>query len=411
MTLAKPKLIPLVKPWLTEAEATAAFDVVMSGQVLQGPRVASFEASFSAYTGAPHALAVCNGTAAIILALMAAGVCAGDVVLTVSHSYIATANAVRACGAEPVLLDIEKDGFNIDCAQLEQVLESDCERHDGQLWYRDVARLAKFDQSPLHRISPPVGRVAAILAVHQIGIPCDIVRVCSIASQFNIPVIEDAACAVGSKICIDGQWEYIGRPRGAAATFSFHPRKMITTGDGGMITSANAQMHEHMRLLRQHGMAGIPGSGALSDAHPITGFNYRLTDIQAAIGELQLSRLDEQVARRRQLTDVYRANLKGQRRFAIQVEPENVYFNWQSLPVRFDPTRVRQGPLLDYLAGLGVMAKPGIMNAHQEPPYAGLWHLPNSERRKLDTIFVPLFHSMTEDDVARVSSALTAYQT
>ena len=411
MTLAKPKVIPLVKPWLTEAEAKVAFDVVMSGQVLQGPKVASFEYSFSTYTGASHALAVCNGTAAIIMALMASGVRAGDVVLTVSHSYIATANAVRACGAEPILLDIEQDGFNLDCSQLEQLLESDCERRDGQLWYRDIARLAQFDQSPLHRVAAPIGRVAAILAVHQIGIPCDIVRICSIASQFNIPVIEDAACAVGSKIRIDGQWEPIGRPRGTAATFSFHPRKLITTGDGGMITTASPQMHEHMRLLRQHGMAGIPGSGALSDVHLITGFNYRLTDIQAAIGELQLSRLDEQITRRRQLVDWYRAILKSQDRFTILTEPEGSYFNWQSLPIRFDQTKVGQGPLLEYLAKLGIMAKPGIMNAHEEPPYAGLWQLPNSERRKLDTIFVPLFHSMTAEDVARVSTALTLYQT
>ena len=410
MTLAKPKVIPLVKPWLTEAEAKAAFDVVMSGQVLQGPKVASFERSFSTYTGASHGLAVCNGTAAIILALMAAGVRAGDVVLTVSHSYIATANAVRACGAEPILLDIEQDGFNLDCAQLERVLESGCEHRDGQLWYRDVARLTQFDQSPLHRVAAPIGRVAAILAVHQIGMPCDIVRICSIASHFNIPVIEDAACAVGSKIRIDGQWEPIGRPRGAAATFSFHPRKLITTGDGGMITTANAQMHEKMRLLRQHGMSGIPGSGALSDVHLITGFNYRLTDIQAAIGELQLSRLDEQITRRRQLADIYRANLKDQERFTIQSEPEGSYFNWQSLPIRFDLKKVSQGLLLEYLAKLGIMAKPGIMNAHEEPPYAGLWNLPNSEKRKIDTIFVPLFHSMTEEDVSRVSTALASYQ-
>jgi len=409
MTLAKPKVIPLVKPWLTEAEAKSAFDVVMSGQVLQGPKVASFEHSFSAYTGAPHALAVCNGTAAIILALMASGVRAGDVVLTVSHSYIATANAVRACGAEPILLDIEQDGFNLDCAQLEQLLESGCERRDGQLWYRDIERLAQFDQSPLHRVAAPIGRVAAILAVHQIGMPCDIVRICSIATQFNIPVIEDAACAVGSKIRIDGQWEPIGRPRGTAATFSFHPRKLITTGDGGMITTASPQMHEHMRLLRQHGMAGIPGSGALSDAHLITGFNYRLTDIQAAIGELQLSRLDEQISRRRELADVYRASLKVQDRFTVHAEPEDSYFNWQSLPIRFDPTRVDQGSLLEHLAKAGVMAKPGIMNAHQEPPYAGLWYLPNSERRKLDTVFVPLFHSMTTGDISRVVLALTSF--
>ena len=284
--------LPLVRPWLTELEARAAYDVVMSGQVLQGPRVASFESAFARHVGAPHALAVCNGTAALILALKACGVTAGDVVFTVSHSFIATANAVRACGAEPVLLDIEADGYNLDTAALKQALDTGCEARNGSIWYRDAERLTAFNESPLARTATPVGRVAAVLAVHQIGMPCDILRISSIAAAFGIPVIEDAACAVGSRIRVDDLWEPIGRPRSAAACFSFHPRKLITTGDGGMVTTSDPALHERMRLLRQHGMAGIPGSGALADSYPVAGYNYRLTDIQAAIGELQLSRLD-----------------------------------------------------------------------------------------------------------------------
>lgn len=408
MTPAAP-MLPLVRPWLTELEARAAYEVVMSGQVMQGPRVASFEAAFAAYVGASYALAVCNGTAALILALKACGVGAGDVVFTVSHSFIATANAIRACGAEPVLLDIEEHGYNLDPAALEQVLASGCESRGGEHWYRDVARLAACDASPLARTSAPIGRVAAVLAVHQIGMPCDIMRILSIAGAFGVPVIEDAACAVGSRIRVDGEWEPIGRPRGAAACFSFHPRKLITTGDGGMVTTADPAMHERMRLLRQHGMAGSPGSGALADSYPVAGYNYRLTDIQATIGELQLARLDEQVAQRRRLVGAYRTALRGESRFSIPIEPEGCYWNWQSLPLRFDPAKVDQGALLGHLAGAGVAAKPGIMNAHQEPPYAGLWQLPNSEARKLDTVFVPLFHGMTDADVGRVDAALRAY--
>ena len=401
--------LPLVRPWLTELEARAAYDVVMSGQVLQGPRVASFESAFARYVGAPHALAVCNGTAALILALKACGVGAGDVVFTVSHSFIATANAIRACGAEPVLIDIEEDGYNLDPAALEQALDTGCEARDGSLWYRDVARLAAYDESPLACAAAPVGRVAAVLAVHQIGMPCDILRIKSIADAFGIPVIEDAACAVGSRIRVDGQWEPIGRPRSAAACFSFHPRKLITTGDGGMVTTADPALHERMRLLRQHGMAGIPGSGALADSYPVAGYNYRLTDIQAAIGELQLARLDEQVAQRRRLVETYRSILRGEKRFSIPIEPEGCYWNWQSLPVRFDSAKIDQGVLLRHLAKASIAAKPGIMNAHQEPPYAGLWQLPNSEARKLDTVFVPLFHGMTDADVGRVDAALRSY--
>lgn len=400
--------LPLVRPWLTEAEASAAHDVVLSGQVMQGPRVKAFEEAFARYTGAPHALAVANGTAALILALKAVGVAAGDVVFTVSHSFIATANAVRACGAEPVLLDIEADGYNLDPALFEAALAG-CEARDGGLWYRDAARLAQHPESPLHRTSPPYGRVAAVLAVHQIGMPCDIGRIVKAAERYGVPVVEDAACAVGSRIRVDDAWEPIGRPRGAIACFSFHPRKLITTGDGGMVTTRNAALYDTMRLLRQHGMAGNPGTGALSDSYPVTGYNYRLTDIQAAIGEIQLGRLDEQVAERRRLVDVYRTALKVEPRFVIPQEPKGSYWNWQSLPLRFDPARIEQAALLHYLAAGGISAKPGIMNAHKEAPYAGLWRLLQSEARLGDTVFVPLFHGMTDADVARVAAALRAF--
>ena len=402
-------MLPLVRPWLTELEARAAHDVVMSGQVMQGPKVKSFEAAFARYTGARHALAVANGTAALILALKAVGVSAGDVVLTVSHSFIATANAVRVCGAEPVLLDIEADGYNLDTVQLEAVLV-DCEMRTGVPWYRDAARLAGNTESPLHRTAPPLGRVAAVLAVHQIGMPCAIGRIVEIATHFGVPVVEDAACAAGSRIRVDENWEAIGRPRGAAACFSFHPRKLITTGDGGMVTTNDPALHENMRLLRQHGMAGNPGSGALSDSYPVTGYNYRLTDIQAAIGEVQLVRLDEQVVERRRLVEAYRAALRGQARFVITAEPDGSYWNWQSLPVRFDPGSVDQAALLRHLADAHIAAKPGIMNAHEEPPYAGLWRLPRSVARKRDTVFVPLFHGMTDADVARVALALSKFR-
>jgi dTDP-4-amino-4,6-dideoxygalactose transaminase len=402
-------MLPLVRPWLTELEARAAYDVVMSGQVMQGPRVASFESAFAAYVGAPHALAVCNGTAALILALKACGVGAGDVVFTVSHSFIATANAIRACGAEPVLLDIEEHGYNLDPALLERELTVGCEARAGGFWYHDATRLAACAGSPLGRAAAPIGRVAAVLAVHQIGMPCDLMRILSIAGAFGVPVIEDAACAAGSRIRVGGDWEPIGRPRSAAACFSFHPRKLITTGDGGMVTTADPAIHERMRLLRQHGMAGIPGSGALADSYPVAGYNYRLTDIQAAIGELQLARLDQQVEQRRRMVGVYRDAMRGEARFAIPSEPDGRYWNWQSLPVRFDPQSVDQTALLRHLTAAGIAAKPGIMNAHQEPPYAGLWRLPESETRKLDTVFVPLFHGMTDADAVRVVTVLRAF--
>ena len=176
-----------------------------------------------------------------------------------------------------------------------------------------------------------------------------------------------------------------------------------------MVTTNDAHLHERMRLWRQHGMAGSPGSGALADSYPVTGYNYRLTDMQAAIGELQLARLDQQVEGRRRLADVYRMVLRGQSRFSIPPEPVNSYWNWQSFPLQFDPAVVRQADVLRHLADCGIASKPGVMNAHEEPPYAGHWCLPHSEQRMRATVFVPLYYGMADADVTRVGAALRAF--
>ena len=201
-----------------------------SGWVTQGPEVAAFEREFAAYVGAPHACAVSNCTTALHLALLAVGVGPGDEVVTVSHSFIATANAIRYCGATPVFVDIEPETFNIDPA--------------------------------LDRAGAIATATRAILCVHQLGMPCDLAahRRAS-ADGRGLPVVEDAACAVGSEIRWDGRWERIGRPHGDVACFSFHPRKLLTTGDGGMITTADAEWDARFRLWRQHGMS-VPGHGA-----------------------------------------------------------------------------------------------------------------------------------------------------
>ena len=192
-------------PWLDEREAAAARRAILSGWVTQGPEVAAFEREFCEYVGAKHACAVSSCTTALHLALVAVGVQPGDEVITVSHSFIATANAIRYCGAMPVFVDIEPATFNMDPALVETA------------------------------ISP---RTKAILVVHQIGMPCDLAALLPIARRRKLPLIEDAACAIGSEIRWDGRWERIGRPHADIACFSFHPRKLVTTGDGGMITTA-----------------------------------------------------------------------------------------------------------------------------------------------------------------------------
>jgi perosamine synthetase len=190
-------LIPIAKPLLAEAEIDAVRDVVMSGWLAQGPEVEAFELEFSAAVGTPHACAVSNCTAALELALRAVGVDTGDQVVTVSHSFIASANSIRACGAEPVFCDIDPATFNLDPDLLEAA------------------------------ITP---RTSAILGVHQMGMPCDLARIVAIARAHGLPVVEDAACATGSEILINGDWQPIGRPFGDIACFSFHPRKVVTTG-------------------------------------------------------------------------------------------------------------------------------------------------------------------------------------
>src|SRR5262245_27331038 len=188
--------IPVAKPVLDEQEVEAVRRVILSGWVTQGPEVAAFEQEFADYVGARHACAVSNCTTALHLALKAVGVGPGDEVVTVSHSFIATANAVHYCGATPVLVDIEPAGFNM---------------------------------APDAIAAAVTPRTKAILCVHQLGMPCDLSRILPIARAHGIPLIEDAACAIGSEILWDGRWERIGRPHGDIACFSFHPRKVVTT--------------------------------------------------------------------------------------------------------------------------------------------------------------------------------------
>jgi dTDP-4-amino-4,6-dideoxygalactose transaminase len=408
-------LIPITKPFLSEEEAKAAHDAVLSGWVTQGPKVKEFEDAFARYVGTDHACAVSNCTTALHVALLAIGVEPGDVVITVSHSFIATANVVRHCFAEPVFIDIDPRTFNMDPGALERCLSEDCEMRSGEHYYRhaDVPATGNLPRGKR------AGRVAAILTVHQVGMPCDIARINEIAQRFHIRVVEDAACAIGSEISFDGgkSWEKIGRPHGDIACFSFHPRKVVTTGEGGMITTRDPELDAKFRLLRHHGMtvsdaARHSAGSVIFEEYAMTAFNYRMTDIQAAIGIEQLKKLDGIIDERRRLAKEYNRGLGQIEGFVIPVDSEYTKTNRQSYPLRISGIGAdEQVSFMQMLLEKGISTRRGIMNSHQELPYRYVeWKLPESEGARDSVVLLPLYKGLGKDEQEHIIRTIKEWE-
>jgi dTDP-4-amino-4,6-dideoxygalactose transaminase len=369
--------IPLIIPFLGDDEADAAALAVRSGWVAQGPRVAAFEAEFAATVQATDAVAVSSATAGLHLAMVALGLGPGDEVITPSLSFIASANAPRYVGATPVFADVDPVTFNVTVDSIAAVASD---------------------------------RTRAVIVVHQLGMPADLEPIQAWCEERGIAVVEDAACAIGST--------YRGRPIGGHSNlvvFSFHPRKLVTTGEGGMVAVARPDDAARLRRLRQHGMSVDAYARARAGA-PVTeeyveaGFNYRMTDIQASIGLVQLAKLPAMIEHRRDQADVYRKALDGLVGVTTPTDPPHGATNYQSYAVRIDEDAgCSRDEAIVELRSQGIASKPALMAAHLEPTFRGHPHgaLEITESIHREGLLLPLYHTMTADQQERVTVAVT----
>ena len=358
--------VPFAKPKFFGGEAEALAEVIASGWVSQGPRVQAFERAFAERVGAGHAIATTNCTTALHLALYASGVGPGDEVIVPSLSFIATANAVWHCGATPVFADVEPLTYNLDPVAAERA------------------------------ITP---RTKAIMPVHQLGLPADMDAFFAIGERHGVKIIEDAACAIGAT--------YKGRPIGSLespACFSLHPRKVITSGEGGMITTNDAALADRLRKLRQHAMdlsdlARHNAKDIVFEGYPERGWNTRMTDMQAALGLCQLQALDEILAERKRQADRYTAALASIPLLEPPYEPDYAVRTWQSYAVRVSPSApVDRTELMRRLLHDGVATRRGVMAIHHEPAYAGTdLLLPHTEAAARDSLMLPLFPGLGDE--------------
>ena len=370
-------MIPVSRPYFGADEEAAVVAALRSGWVTQGPRVAEFERAFAAALGQPEAIAVSSCTTGLHLVLHALGIGRGDEVVVPSLSFIATANAVVHAGATPVFADIAPATYNLDPASAATAISR---------------------------------RTKAIVLVHQVGLPADVAAFRRLARKARVKLVEDAACAIGSQVD--------GRPVGGdadVAVFSFHPRKLVTTGEGGMIVTRDRRLAARLRSLRHHGVsmsdfARHAAGRVVVEAYGEVGYNYRMTDVQAAIGIAQLSKLDRLLARRKAIAARYDAAFAPVPALRVPARPAYADHAYQSYAIRLLPAcRVNRDDMLRELVEQGVSCRRGIPPMHLEPLYReryGTLSLPVTEEVAARSVFLPIFGSLSDADQDRIIHAV-----
>lgn len=371
------KTIPVARPWFSEVEEEILAETLRSGWVAQGPRVRAFEEAVARYVGAPYAIATNSCTSALQVALEILGVGPGDEVILPSFTFIATANVVVHRGARPVFVDINPRTYNLDPRAVEASVTE---------------------------------KTRAIIPVDQVGLPADLAAIHSIAQRKNLQVLEDAACALGSL--------YQGKKVGSISElncFSFHPRKLITTGEGGMITTTRPEYAEAARTLVSHGasitdLARHQSSKILFEEYRIAGYNYRMSDLQAAVGLAQMKKLDDILAKKRFLAERYNEAFGSMDELVPPFEPDGIRTNYQSYLLRVLPSAKKdRDTIMEALLQKGISTRRSIMAIHLEPAYRerfGNFRLPETEKAFRETLIMPLYPQMTVEEQDYVIESL-----
>jgi dTDP-4-amino-4,6-dideoxygalactose transaminase len=371
--------IPISLPHTGEEEWLAAKEPIMTGWLTAGPKVREFEEIFARRHGVKHAMAVTSATTALHLALVALDIKEGDEVIVPAFTWISTANVVIYCGAKVVFVDVDRTTFNIDVNDLKK------------------------------KITP---KTKAIIPVHLFGLCADMDAVKAVAG--DIPLVEDGACAAGAG--------YKGRPAGSLGTlgcFSFHPRKSVTTGEGGMVTTNDDHLAEIVSSLRNHG-ASVSEEQRHHGPKPyilpefnMLGYNYRMTDLQAAVGIVQLKKLDRFIDEREQWAQYYNKELKNIPWIRIPEFGADYKHGWQSYVIYIDESKapVSRNDMMEKLQQMGISTRPGTHAPHMLAYYAKKYGIrpgdfPGAKDCNDFSMSIPLFNKMTNDDYAYVVEAL-----